>query len=162
MKKPVTKESMRLNAAITESQIKPADLARTVGCSPAEIYQWRRALRPVPATVAPKLAAALNVAPEAICAAYAQMLKSGTGTVVPFRPLSDEEQRRPDLVIARLENDIQALRYAVGALVGAMVVHRPAEASEVVRVMRKRIPPRFQEVGLIAELVAMMESRESA
>lgn len=78
--------------------------------------------------------------------------------VVPLRMADGTtEERRHDLVIARLENDVDSLRYALGAVMTVMAVHRPAEGADVAKALRKHVPAKFVKQGYIAELLAVLD-----
>lgn len=113
----------------------------------------------MPADKARKLAKILGVTdPATLSSGYAAVAEHEPGNVAVL-PKQDGAQGplRPDLVIARLENDVDALRYAVAALVSTMTIHRPAEAADAARVLRRSVPARFRESGLIPELAATLE-----
>lgn len=68
-----------------------------------------------------------------------------------------QPELRPELVIARLQNDVDSLRYAVAALVATMTVHRPAEAADAAKALRKQLPAKFRDQGFAHELASILE-----
>ncbi|KAF1692682.1 helix-turn-helix domain-containing protein [Pseudoxanthomonas koreensis] len=93
-------------------------------------------------------------------------LKFGYGAVLKFarffgvspseiRPdldaLPDAPGQDTGLLIARLENDIDALQFALGAVLTVMARHRPAEAEELAAQLAK-VPAKFQDRGLVPAL----------
>lgn len=148
-----TKETMALVAAIGARKL--AAIARDLGVTPGAVSQWKQGVRPVPADKAVQLGRLLGVDPRAISASYADVVtQDGALALAP----PAEESLRPDLVIRRLENDIDSLRIALASLVSAMRVHRPAEARDVAKVLRKQAPAKFVRQGYIRELLEALES----
>lgn len=72
-------------------------------------------------------------------------------------PTGKEAELRPELVIARLQNDVDSLRYVLAAMVATMTVHRPTEASDVAKALRNRIPSKFRDQGFAHELASVLE-----
>lgn len=123
-----------------------------VGVSQGQVSHWTNARLPVPANRAIKLAAVLNITdPSEISVAYRDLAEK-----MASNPGADEPMR-PDLIIARLENDVDSLRYALGSLVTAMVVHRPTEAADVAEALRKHVPAKFQRQGYVYELLKVLD-----
>lgn len=147
---------MALNAAIKDSGLTKAAIATHMGVSPGMVSQWANGGRPVPAEKAQRLGDYLSVDPAKISAKFAQHWNTASN-VVPLRQGADETPLRPDLVIARLENDIDSLRFAVGSLVAAMTIHRPAEAADVARTIRKNVPQKFVRQGYLHELLQALD-----
>jgi transcriptional regulator with XRE-family HTH domain len=70
--------SKALTEAIKRAGVRNDYIAQQIGVTSGnQVSQWRRGRRPIPAHVAPKLAALLSVPPEAISAAYARLLDAG-------------------------------------------------------------------------------------
>jgi len=161
--KTPSKETMRLSAAFSDSGMTKAAVATHMGVSDGMVSQWVSGYRPVPADKAPKLARLLGVAdPGSISAKYAQVSEADSGNVVPIRKegSSSDDDRRDDLKIARLENDVDSLRYALAALVSVMAVHRPAEGADVAKALRKHVPAKFVKQGYVAELLKALDRSE--
>jgi transcriptional regulator with XRE-family HTH domain len=155
---PPSKESLILKAAFEAAGIKQAALARQMDVSPGMVWQWLNGATPVAAQHAVKLGELLSVQPKRISAAYAAIAKSEPGNVVPLRQGSDtSDPRRPDQVIARLENDAHAANLALAVLVSVMTRHRPAEARDAAAALRKTVPAKFRDRGLIHELLATLD-----
>jgi DNA-binding transcriptional regulator YdaS (Cro superfamily) len=154
-KKPQpTKESMLIAASIVSSGMTKAAIAKELDVEPANVSHWASATRPVPADKAVGLARLLEVEPEAVSAAYAKIAVSG-GSSVQSKAAS--EALRPDLEIARLQNDIHALNLALASMVAVMTQHRPAEAKVVASTIRKSVPRKFRDQGLVHELLTTLD-----
>jgi len=154
----VPKEALALAAAMAANRLKNVAVAQHMGVSEGQVSQWVTGRRPVPVDKAVRLAKYVGATPEQISAKYAEYSDSpDMGNVVPLRATKEKEGLRPDLVIARLENDVDALRYAMSALVSAMVIHRPAEAADVAKVVRKHVPAKFVSHGFVAELLRALD-----
>lgn len=151
-----TRYSLALNAAIIGSGITKAAIASHMNVSPGMVSQWANGLRPVPAEKAQRLGDYLSVDPAKISAKFAEHWDTASN-VVPLRQRAGEEPLRQDLQIARLENDIDSLRFAVAALVSAMTVHRPAEATDVAKTIRKNVPQKFVRRGYLHELLQALD-----
>lgn len=132
-------------------------VAAHIGVTPGYVSQLVTGRRPLPIDKAQKLAAYLNVQPGTICAAWDKLANQGGGNVVPL-PVTQKASE--GLRQSRIENDIDALRYALAAIISAMVIHRPAEALDVAAAIRKRVPAKFQQAGLIPELVSVLEKAQ--
>lgn len=151
-----TRQSMALDAAIKRSGLTKAAISVHMGVSPGMVSQWVTGSRPVPAEKAQRLGDYLDVEPAKISAKFAQHWVP-SGNVVPLRQAGGEDALRPDLVIARLENDIDSLRYGMAALIAAMTVHRPAEAADVAKTIRKSVPQKFVRQGYLHELLQALD-----
>lgn len=161
-KKPeIPPEVHALHSAFIESGMTKAAVADHMDVTPAAVRQWIAGDRPVPATKAGKLAALLSVEPDRICAAYAEISKT-RGNVVPIREDDGSDQRRPDLAIRRLENDVDALRYAIAGIVSVSVIHRPAEALSAAAAIRKSVPKKYLERGFVYELLLTLDAAARA
>jgi hypothetical protein len=132
-----------------------------MGVTPGAAWQWIKGSRPVPATKAVRLAALLDIEPQAICAKFAEIAGVG-GNVVPLRDVSDEDIRRPALALRRVENDVDALRYALASIVVATVTHRPAEALAVAASIRRSVPKKYQDRGFVQELLVTLDAAARA
>jgi hypothetical protein len=95
--------------------------------------------------------------PGLISKAWRDAHRAGVGQAVPVPLPEEEDARRPELVVARLENDVHALSLALATIVSVMVVHRPAEAADAAEAMRKAIPRKWRDKGLIAELLTSLD-----
>lgn len=150
-------QSLALTAAINASRITKAAIAEQVGVSAGMVSQWASGHRPVPAGKARKLAEVLGVKdPKRISAAFAEVAENERSNVVPLRQVSDQPLR-PELVIARLQNDVDALRYGMAALVATMTFHRPSEAEAAAKAIRRNVPAKFRDQGFLAELLAVLD-----
>jgi transcriptional regulator with XRE-family HTH domain len=161
-----TRESLIIRAAM--DAVKPegvtqAVIASRLGVEPPTVSQYATGHRPVPANKAVLLADVLRIKdPASISRAYAETIETlPVGNVVPLRADSDMPLR-PDLVIARLENDITALTYAINAMFATTTFHRPAEAQALSAAIRKTTPPKYRDRGLVAELLATLEKASKA
>lgn len=152
-----TKESLVITAALADTT--KSAVAKHMGVSDGLIYQWASGRRPVPAHQAPRLAKCLGVSdPAAVSAAYAKVQQSTIGNVVPMPNAKDADQRRSDLVIARLENDVDSLRFALAAMTAVMKAHRPTEAADAAKTIRRRVPAKFVNQGFLHELLQVLEA----
>lgn len=156
-----TRESRILAAAIDASEQKKKDIAEAAGVSPAELYQWQTARRPVPPERAATLARVLGIDdPATISVGYAEVAASTDGALALASTPSTRGSEAPaDLAIARLQNDVHALSLALGALTTVMVVHRPTEAQDVASALRRNVPAKFRDRGLIQELIQVLEKK---
>lgn len=154
---PSTSEARILSTAIESARITKAAIAEHLRVTPATVSQWASGHRPVPADKAARLGMLVNAQPETLSRAYRELSESNAGNVVPVRQSTEVDQRDPALVIARLENDIHALNLAVGALTAVMVAHRPAEASDAAAALRRRVPAKFRDRGLVHELIELLD-----
>lgn len=151
---PSTPHSRAIAAAMKASGLSDAAIANEVGVSPGMVYQWKTARRPVPAPKARILADVLKVSdPGTLSAAYGEVAGNEGGNVValPSQPI------KPELAQSRVENDIDALRYAVSALVATMVIHRPAEAVDAAAAIRRQVPAKFLDRGFVQSLLAKLD-----
>lgn len=160
-KKPApspTKQSLVLKSAFDAAGLSQAAIARKLDVSPGLVWQWLNGNTPVPANKAVRLGEIVSADPRRISTAYADVHQHEPGNVVPISaPSSGDEARRPDLVIARLENDVTALNYALAALIATMTAHRPAEARDAASTIRKAVPAKFRDKGLLHELLQTMD-----
>lgn len=156
---PKTPEARILRAAVEASGLTHAAIAEHLGgVEPSLISQWCSGHRPVPAGKAVKLASLVGANPAEISAAYREVQQSAGGNVIPQPARTGaRDERDSGLVIARLENDVHALSLALGALTAVMIRHRPAEAADVAQAMRRKIPAKFRDRGLIHELLVMLD-----
>lgn len=154
-----TKESLVLKAAFDVADVSQAAIARHLDVTPGLVWQWLNGHTTVPASKAEPLAKFLSTDPSAISAAYAdEVQRQHVGNVAPLLAAGPkDEERRPDLVIARLENDITALNYALAALIVTMTNHRPAEARDAASAIRKSVPAKYRDKGLLHELLQTMD-----
>jgi DNA-binding transcriptional regulator YdaS (Cro superfamily) len=155
-----SKQALALAAAIAASGHNSAEVAEHMGVSAGLVSQWITGRRPIPPERAPKLAAFVGLEPHALSDRYAEIssqVVNGPRSRSSTPAHGAEDPRRSDLVIARLENDIDSLRYALGALVAVMTVHRPAEGVAVAKTLRKSVPAKFVKQGYIAELLDVLE-----
>lgn len=160
MPKGPPKEAMALAAAMKDRGASNASVARHMRVSDGLVSQWKTGHRPVPAEHAPRLAKFLGVSdPVQISSAYGRVQQGVIGNVVPLRDYDQAtgEERRPDLITARLENDVDSLRFALAAMVSAITVHRPAEAADVARAIRKHVPGKFVQQGYLRELLQALD-----
>ncbi|GAP66823.1 putative phage repressor [Mizugakiibacter sediminis] len=161
-KRPLTPEekaiARRIKAAIaSDPNLTEESVGAQVGVTQGQVSHWTNGRLPVPAARAIKLASVLGIDdPAEISLAYREIAaKAAAGSAVAEGPA-------PGLASARVENDIDALRYALAAMVTVMVVHRPAEAADVARALRKHVPAKFVRQGYIHELLKVLDSAASA
>lgn len=150
-----TPESAALDNAMADRRVHNATLARHVKVSDGLVSQWRTGRRPVPAHYAPKVAGFLDMQdPALISAQYAQVraAQTGNGVAIPGVDAFPD-----DLALRRLENAIDELRHAVAAMITASIIHRPAEARDVAKAIRRHAAPRSLRSGLLAELLQALE-----
>lgn len=153
-----TKEALRLKAAIDASDYTQADIAANLEVDPTLVSQWCRSVRPVSIANAKALADMLGIEdPGQISKPWRDAQMIGVGQAVPKLAPEEEDARRPELVIARLENDVHALSLALATIVSVMVVHRPAEAADAAEAMRKQIPRKWRDKGLLAEILQTLD-----
>jgi hypothetical protein len=153
-----TKEALRLKASIDASDYTQAQVAANLEVDPTLVSQWCSSRRPVALEKAKPLADMLGIQdPGQISKAWRDAYQAGVGQVAPKLAEVEDDSRRPDLVIARLENDVHSLSLAIATMVSVMVVHRPAEAADAAEAMRKRIPRKWRDKGLIAELLTALD-----
>lgn len=153
-----TKEALRLKAAIDASDYTQADIAANLEVDPTLVSQWCRLVRPVSIANAKALADMLGIEdPGQISKPWRDAQMIGVGQAVPKLAPEEEDARRPELVIARLENDVHALSLALATIVSVMVVHRPAEAADAAEAMRKQIPRKWRDKGLLAEILQTLD-----
>lgn len=160
MPKGPPKEALALAAAMKNHGASNAAVAKHMGVSDGLVSQWKIGRRPVAPEHAPRLAKFLGISdPTQISAAYGRVQEGQVGNVVPLRDYAHAsgDERRPDLVIARLENDIDSLRFALAAMASVMTVHRPAEAADVARAIRKHVPGKFVQQGYLRELLQALD-----
>lgn len=159
-KKNLSKEALALASAMAAKGMTNAQVADYMDVSPGFVSQWLTDNRKVPWEKAERLAALLGVQPKQISAKYAQLAAArvAAGNVVQL-PVKDGEPSgmRQDLVISRLQNDVDSLRYALSALVAVMASHRPAEGADVARTIRKHVPAKFVNQGFVLELLKALD-----
>lgn len=143
--------SRALGKAIRTANRSHEDIAEAMGVSAGLVSAWVTGRKPVPATRAMPLAAYLDCKPEDISSAFATIAAQDNVRALPGARLN------PDLEKNRAENDVDALRLIVSALVSVAVVHRPAEARELARVLRRSAPKRFLDQGYLGLQLAALE-----
>lgn len=153
-----TAESRAFAAAWKSSGKTQEEVGEVVGLTAGNVSQWINGTRKIPAAHAPALGAYLSIAPEAISLSYrkiqqkAAAVSGGVGLVASADPAIDQE-----LMIARLQNDVTALNYALGAIIATMTFHRPAEARDAAAAIRRSAPAKFRDHGLLKQLLATMD-----
>lgn len=152
-----TKESEAIATAMRDHRLSNAMVAHHMHVSDGMVSQWKTGRRPVPATHAPKLATLLGVDDAAeISAAYSNVRTAQLGNTA-LAVAEQHPQYSDQLTIRRLENAVDSLRYAIAAITSATVVHRPAEARDVARLIRKHVPTPIARKGLLAELLQALD-----
>jgi transcriptional regulator with XRE-family HTH domain len=153
-----TPESRAIKAALDALKGKKtrSEVAAEVGVDPTLISQWSLGRRPVARDRAVALAEAIGEKPERLSVEYRDAavqfgVINGTAVQAPEHELDTE------LHVARLENDVHALNLFLGALVATMVQHRPTEAKDVAALVRRQVPKRFRDKGLLHELVSALD-----
>lgn len=150
-----TAESTALDAAMNKHGIQNAALARHVKVSDGLVSQWRRGRRPVPARHAPRVAAFVDVQnPGLISAEYGQVRAAQAGNAVAELATPGVPD---DFSVRRLENAVDSLRNAVSAFATVMVIHRPTEARDVAKLIRRHVPPKLSRSGFLAELLQALD-----
>lgn len=157
-----TRESRALAAAISDSGMTKAAIAEQIGVSPGLVSQWASGYRPIAPEHAPALGTLLRIDPASISNGFAKIVQTGAvvaigGKSTPVGATSQQPVEDSDLAIARLQNDVHALTLALGSLTAVMVGHRPAEAQAVAAAMRRNVPAKYQDTGLIQQLLSMLD-----
>lgn len=160
-----TKESRIIAAAVktclsASSDLTKAAIAEQIGVGPPMLYQWETGRRPVAPEKAAKVAQVLGIDdPGMISPGYAESLANAIGAnALALKPSRSGPDAAPtDLAIARLQNDVHALSLALGAFTAVMVAHRPAEAQAVSAAVRRKIPAKWKDQGLIRELLEVLD-----
>lgn len=150
-----------LKAALTTPGESKAAIAEQIGVSPSLLYQWETGRRPVASEKAAIASRVLGIKdPATISEGYAETLRSSLGAnALMLKPADrDNDQAPTDLAISRLQNDVHALSLALGALTSVMVAHRPAEAQAVAATVRRKVPAKWRDQGLIHELLAVLDN----
>lgn len=151
-------EAKALDLAIRNSGTTNAAIARHLGISDAMVSQWRTGHRPMAAPYAPKLARFLDLAdPGTISAAYANVHAAEQGNLAPMRAQEGDPAGASARALHRMENALDDLRYALSAITAAMVSHRPAEARDVARTLRKHAPRKSVQDGFLADLLRALD-----
>lgn len=150
----------RLRKAMSEANMNQKALANAVGVKPPSVNGWLSAkAKFLRGENLLKAAKALGVSDLWLAEGKGPMRldvpQDTTSNVVPIR--NELNFPAPDLQIARLENDIHALNLAIGSLVSVMVNHRPAEAGDVAGALRRQVPEKFRDQGLLSELLAVLD-----
>lgn len=158
-----TKESRIVAAAIgalmsADPGLKKTAIAEQIGVTAPMLYQWETGRRPIAPEKAARAAQVLGIDdPASISPGYAESLSHAIGALA-LKPARDGADAAPtDLAIARLQNDVHALSLALGAFTAVMVAHRPAEAQAVSAAVRRKIPAKWKDQGLIRELLAVLD-----
>lgn len=146
---------LRLRAGFT-SQAAAAD---AIGCPRGTVGMWESPSSDVK-TVARyllRVAKAYKVRPEYINSGEGpDGYPWTTGEVVELPAPAPS----PDETIRRLQNDVRALNYALGAMVAAMTRLRPNEAQAVAELLRRRAPEQYLDYGLLPALLATLDAAE--
>lgn len=58
-------------------------------------------------------------------------------------------------------DSIDALRYAVSALVAVTIDHRPREGVDMARALRRHVPPRLAKDGFVSELLKVLDAAQA-
>lgn len=125
-------------------------VAAEVGVSQGMMYQWQKCI-PIPADRARAVAAALEeIDPGKISVEFRELTAQG-GDI-----------RTPALIVNQLENDVDALRYAVGVMATVFAMKRPDEGAEFADAIRATVPQKFLERGIIFELLEMFDRTADA
>lgn len=158
-----TKESRivtaAVEAAVREPGVTRASIAEAAGVSPGMLYQWAKGIRPVAPEKAAILAQVLGIDdPAMISPGYTETVAQAVGTnALKLKPDTRSQEAPADLAIARLQNDVHALSLALGAFTAVMVAHRPAEAKAAAAAIRRNVPGKFRDQGLIRELLSVLD-----
>lgn len=132
-------ESRELKRAIEASGLSKAVIAAHNHVSPGAVSQWADGWRPVPPERAERLAKQLGVDPRKISRRYAATHPPAEG----------------DDAALSVNEEIEAMQYAISALVSSAIHHRPVEA-EAVRGALGKVPLRLRERGLVRELLVSL------
>lgn len=147
----------RLRKAMAEANINQKQLADSVGVRPPSVNGWlsekAKFLRGENLLRAAKV---LGVSQLWLAEGKGPMrMDDPTGNVVALRKTPDTVSE--GLAISRLENDVHVLNLALGALAAAMADHRPTEARDVAKALRRNVPAKFRDQGMLAELIAVLD-----
>lgn len=159
-----TAESRAIKAAIDAAEMKQKDIAPLVGVESSMVSQWATGARPMPADKAPAFARAIHYEGDVgvFSAAYRSVYAAqGAGGAVQHAERTGD-LRDMGLIVSRLENDVRALNRAIGALVSVMVEHRPTEAADVASAIRRLMPPKYRDKGLLGELLEALDAQRRA
>lgn len=156
-KKPEpTQQSRALAAAMTAKGLKNVDVANHVGVTAGAVSHWVTGGRPVPVEKVSLVAEFVGIKPEVISNRYQAI-------ATQIVPLEDVRKDIPtDLAINRLENGLDAMRLAVGILAGVMVRHRPVEAADAARTIRKQLSGKYLNQGFVKELLEVLDASAKA
>jgi transcriptional regulator with XRE-family HTH domain len=153
-----SKEALAFKAAFELSGLTQKAVADHMEVTAAAVRQWIEGERPIPIGRALRLAKLLDTQPQKICAEYGALAADIAETVASNGVAQPADLRRPDLAENRLENSIDALRFALAGIVAVTVKHRPAEALAVAAQLRRSVPRKFQQRGLIHELLVTLDA----
>lgn len=157
-----TPESRAIKAAIDAAGMKQKDIAPLLGVEPSMVSQWASGARPLPADKAPTFARVVRYEGDvgSLSAAYRSVYAAqGAGGAVQHAERTGD-LRDLGLIVSRLENDIRALNLAIGVFAAVMVEHRPTEASDVASAIRRLMPPKFRDKGLLGQLLEALDAAE--
>lgn len=126
----------------------PSAFASSVGSgrwSQGQVSQWISEANPKP--IGDKLARRLESA-----------LRMPAGAFDNWQDLLHQHDlRSPDLVTNQLENDIDAIRYALAGFTAVLASERPAEGARVAAAIRKSVPANFVVRGFLQTLLATLD-----
>jgi transcriptional regulator with XRE-family HTH domain len=148
----------RLASAMRTKGVKNVDLATYADVTPGAVSQWVKGRRPVPANKARAVAEFVGVQPEQISLKYGEISEQRGVYDLDAQPSETHDPLSLDKTINRIESDIDALRMAFGVLAGVMVAHRPAEAADVAKALRKHLSARFARQGFVHELLELLKA----
>jgi hypothetical protein len=151
-----TKESDAISKAMSDLDLTNAMVAHHMRVSDGLVSQWKTGRRPVPAYQAPRLATMLGLQdPSTISHAYGEVrtAQAGNTALAVAEPQADYDPG----AMRRIDEAIDSLRYALGALSTIMAEHRPTEARDAARLIRKHVPPHLARSGLLSELLRVLD-----
>lgn len=152
----------RIAERMKERGVTDAALSAAIKVSQPAVFQWFRSYSGKPTTkmiTAENLLAVaryLDLSPEWILHGRGPREVRGKVSTLP------EAELRPELVAARQDNDVDALRFAVSALVSTMISHRPAEALAFAEALKSATPAKWHRQGYTAILLAELDRAPKA
>ena len=146
-----TQQSRALVAAMKARNLGNVDIANAAGVTPGAVSHWVTGHRPVPPEKAQAVSDLLGIKAETISPRFAAIYTQA----VPDIAANGEPSA---LTINRLENGIDAMRLALGVMAGVMLRHRPVEAADVAKTIRKKLPGKFVNQGFVKELLEVLEA----
>ena len=151
----MSEEATLLAKALESSGLTKAAVAEHLGVTPRLVSQWTTGRRPVTPEMAIPLGKLLDIPAVAISATLRSILIAIGEQAVPTAV--NEDKREHAKRILNLENEIQALNLSLGSMLAVMVEHRTAEATDLADSLRRHVPAKLRERGLVQELLKQLD-----